>query len=196
MTLFLVRHGQTVMNRGGRFQGRADAPLTELGEAQAGAAAEALAGCGATSIVSSPLLRAAQTAARIAPTLGVDVVLDERLIELDYGAWDGEPLASVSGDDWARWRADPGFTPPGGESLLTVWDRAVACADALLAPGRTVIAVSHVSPIKAIVAWSIGAGIEATWRMHLDVAAISAVDRRGADPLLVSFNQKPRIGAR
>ena len=51
--------------------------------------------------------------------------------------------------------------------------------------------MSHVSPIKAIVAWSIGADLDATWRMHLDVAAICAVDRRGADPLLLWFNQKP-----
>ncbi|HEY1739048.1 MAG TPA: histidine phosphatase family protein [Acidimicrobiia bacterium] len=194
MSLILVRHGQTEMNRGGRFQGRADSRLTELGEAQADMVAATLADSGATAVVSSPLLRATQTAERIAAALGVVVQIDERLIEIDYGTWDREPLSTVSADEWARWRADPEFTPPGGESLLTVWDRAVACADDLLVPRRTTVAVSHVSPIKAVVAWSLGAGLEATWRMHLDVAAICAVDRRGADPLLLWFNRKP--GAR
>src|SRR5206468_13039567 len=106
------------------------------------------------------------------------------------GAWDGQPLTSVTADEWAAWRDNPGFTPPGGESLQMVQDRAVACADELLEAGRTTIAVSHVSPIRAIVAWSLGAGVEATWRMHLDVAAICSVARRGAHPLLLSFNQR------
>jgi probable phosphoglycerate mutase len=182
MTLFLVRHGQTVMNRGGRFQGRADSPLTELGEAQADMVA--------ARVVTSPLVRATQTAIRIAARLDADMEVDDRLIEIDYGSWDRAPLSSVSAEEWARWRANPGFTPPGGESLEDVWARAIACADELLMPDRTTIAVSHVSPIKSIVAWSLGAGIDATWRMHLEVAAICAVDRRGPDPLLVSFNQR------
>ena len=195
--LFLVRHGQTEMNRGGRFQGRVDSALTALGEAQADAVAATLADSGATAVVTSPLRRAVQTAERIAGHLGVEVGVDERLVEIDYGTWDGEPLASVSADEWARWRAEPGFTPPGGESLDVVWERAGRVRrTALLVPGRTTIAVSHVSPIKAIVAWSLGAGIDATWRMHLGVAAICAVDRRGRDPLLLSFNRLPEAVAR
>ncbi len=195
MSLYLVRHGQTVMNRSGRFQGRADSPLTEFGEAQAAAVAATLADSGATVVVTSPLQRARQTAAKIAAELGVRVDVDDRLVEIDYGAWDGEPLSSVSAEEWARWRADPAFTPPGGESLEMVWTRTVVCADELLQPGRTVIAVSHVSPIKSVVAWALGAGIEATWRMFLDVASICAVDRRGSDPLLVSFNQRASLAS-
>lgn len=190
-----MRHGQTVMNRSGRFQGRADSPLTEFGEAQAAAVAATLADSGATVVVTSPLQRARQTAAKIAAELGVRVDVDDRLVEIDYGAWDGEPLSSVSAEEWARWRADPAFTPPGGESLEMVWTRTVVCADELLQPGRTVIAVSHVSPIKSVVAWALGAGIEATWRMFLDVASICAVDRRGSDPLLVSFNQRASLAS-
>ncbi len=193
--MYLVRHGQTVMNRSGRFQGRADSPLTEFGEAQAAAVAATLADSGATVVVTSPLQRARQTAAKIAAELGVRVDVDDRLVEIDYGAWDGEPLSSVSAEEWARWRADPAFTPPGGESLEMVWTRTVVCADELLQPGRTVIAVSHVSPIKSVVAWALGAGIEATWRMFLDVASICAVDRRGSDPLLVSFNQRASLAS-
>jgi broad specificity phosphatase PhoE len=188
----LVRHGQTVMNRGGRFQGRVDSELTDVGLGQAEAAARALADCGATRIVTSPLARAAQTAERIAEPLGIAVEVDDRLIELDYGEWDTQPLASIGDDGWARWRNDADFAPPGGESLHAVWDRAVACASDLLDARGTTIAVSHVSPIKAIVAWALGAGIESTWRMHLDVAAICAVDRRGRDALLLSFNQRAR----
>ena len=97
MTLILVRHGQTEMNRGGRFQGRTDSMLTELGETQADMVAATLADSGATAVVSSPL-RATQTAERIATRAGVAVEVDERLIEIDYGTWDREPLSAVSND--------------------------------------------------------------------------------------------------
>jgi broad specificity phosphatase PhoE len=195
VSLILVRHGQTAMNRGGRFQGRVDSPLTDFGAAQAEAVASVLADRGATRVVTSPLLRAAQTADRIATRLGIEVDTDDRLIEIDYGGWDGQPLNSVSAEDWAAWRDNPAFTPPGGESLQSVQARAMACADELLEPNRTTIAVSHVSPIKAIVAWALGAGVEATWHMHLEVAAICAVDRRGAQPLLLTFNERAPISA-
>jgi broad specificity phosphatase PhoE len=195
VSLILVRHGQTVMNRGGRFQGRADSPLTELGEMQADLVATALAERGATHVVTSPLLRARQTAERIAAHLGLDVTADDRLIEIDYGTWDGASLSSVSAEEWARWRAEPTFTPPGGESLVTVWDRAIACADELLGRGGTTIAVSHVSPIKAIVAWSVGADASASWRMHLDVAAVCRVGGVPDAPVLRTFNATlPTLG--
>ncbi len=192
MTLILVRHGQTAVNRAGLLQGRADAPLTELGAEQAARVAASLAECGATSVVTSPLQRAVQTAAVIAARLGLAVRVDERLVELDYGEWDERPLGSIDETQWAQWRADPDFTPPGGESLRDVSARAIACADELLSGRATTIAVSHVSPIKAIVAWALGAGDQATWRMRLDVASVCRVGRRGPDAFLLSFNERDR----
>src|SRR5881392_1292055 len=96
--ILLVRHGQTAANAGGLLLGRADPPLTELGHRQAAAIARVLPTPGA--VISSPLLRARQTAA----AFGLPVVEDERWIELDYGEYDGRPFNEVPAEVWARWR--------------------------------------------------------------------------------------------
>jgi broad specificity phosphatase PhoE len=187
--IIFVRHGQTDRNREGRLQGRLDAPLTDLGHEQARLCASGLAGCGATAVVTSPLQRAADTAEQIAAVLGVGVEVDERLIELDYGDWDGRRLTEVSPAQWTQWRDDPSFAPPGGESLLLVGERVGRFCSERLLPDATIVAVSHVSPIKAAVAWTLGTGDGATWRMQLDVASVTRIARRATGaPLLVGYN--------
>ena len=115
--IVFARHGQTALNRSGRLQGRLDAPLSELGLKQAAKLSRELAGVPVTRVVASPLQRAVQTATAIAAPHGLDVETDERIIELDYGEWDGIPLSTVPAAAWDDWRADPAYTPPGGESL-------------------------------------------------------------------------------
>jgi broad specificity phosphatase PhoE len=194
--IVFVRHGQTEVNREGRFQGRLDPPLTELGVEQARLVAQGLAGCGAQLVLTSPLQRAADTARAIAGVVGAPVEIDERLVEVDYGEWDGQPLGSVSRAQWARWRDDATFTPPGGESLLEVAERVAKFCAELLRSDSTIVAVSHVSPIKAAVAWALGTDTDATWRMHLDVASVSRIDRRGdGPPLLISYNETSHLRA-
>lgn len=189
-----VRHGQTAINRDGQLQGRADASLTELGETQA---ARLGAWFAATSpprrvvcrVVSSPLRRAQQTAKAVASALGLDVEVDDRLVELDYGEWDERPLREIPASEWARWRADPSFAPPAGESLLDVRARLVSfCEDEL--GDDLVVAVSHVSPIKAAVCWALGVDVGASWRMHLDLASVTRIAQRAdGPPYLASYNE-------
>ena len=124
--IIFARHGETAVNREGRLQGRVNAMLDERGADQARALAAALSTESVARVVTSPLLRAQQTAETIAAVHGLPVVVDERLIELDYGVWDGVATGDVSRDDWARWRADPAFAPPGGESLVDVTKRVVS----------------------------------------------------------------------
>jgi broad specificity phosphatase PhoE len=187
--IIFVRHGQTIANRDGRLQGRLDFPLSPLGLEQARLAAAGLAGSGATAVVTSPLLRAADTAREIAAVLGVAVEVDDRLAELDYGEWDGRRLAEVSAADWTRWRADPAFAPPGGESLVSVGERVGQFCSERLRPDVTIVAVSHVSPIKAAVAWALAAGDAATWRMQLDVASVTRIGQRPDGPaFLAGYN--------
>jgi broad specificity phosphatase PhoE len=95
----LTRHGQTALNRGGRLQGRVDAPLSDFGRAQARALADALASQPVARVVSSPLGRARATAEVIAARHGIGIEVDDRLIELDYGEWDGVALADVAVED-------------------------------------------------------------------------------------------------
>jgi broad specificity phosphatase PhoE len=187
-----VRHGQTAVNRAGLLQGRVDAPLTDLGVAQAEAVAAALGRDerAVSRVISSPLRRAADTAAPIAGAFGLSVEVDERLVELDYGEWDQRPLRDVAATDWERWRADPAFTPPGGESLLAVELRVAEFCEAH-ADDDLVVAVSHVSPIKAGVCWALGVDATLTWRMYLDLASVTRVGRRAGAPYLASFNETP-----
>lgn len=187
--IIFVRHGQTEINREGRLQGRLDPALTDLGRSQARRAAAGLAGSGATRVFTSPLMRAADTAREIAAVLGVEVETDDRLLELDYGDWDGRKFADVSPGEWAQWRGDVSFAPPGGESLESVTRRIGEFCGEQLGDERCVVAVSHVSPIKAAVIWALGCGTEATWRMHLDVASVTRVGRRGdGPPYLAGYN--------
>jgi len=184
------RHGQTAHNRDGLLLGRADPVLTETGQEQAARLGERLAREPVQAVLTSPLQRARDTAAAIAATTGCRVEIDERLIEISYGEWDSRPFADVPRADWERWRADPSFAPPGGESLVDVEARlATITADLLDRAGDdVVVAVSHVSPIKAAVCWALGVGPELAWRMRLDVASITRIT---PGPTLLAFNERP-----
>jgi len=183
--LILLRHGQTPANAGGLLLGRDDPPLTDLGCRQAAAAAAALDG-DVQRVISSPLRRARQTA----EALGLPVEIDGEWIEVDYGEYEGLPYRDVPAELWQRWRTEPGFAPPGGESMAAVGARVRAACDRLQdeASERNVVVVSHVSPIKAAVAWSLGVGDDVPWRMFLDVAAICRVGVGPNGPTLRSYN--------
>jgi broad specificity phosphatase PhoE len=194
--LILVRHGRTALNAGGRLLGRLDPPLDELGGSQAAQLAAALVGIGNGRVVTSPLLRARQTAAAIAEALGGDVDVDERWIELDYGDFDGVAMSDVPTEVWASWRADPSFRPPGGETLIELGER-VRTALAELeheVTTRDVVVVSHVSPIKAAVASVLGVGDEVAWRLFLGPASITRVRFTAVGASLVGFNEVAHLG--
>jgi len=183
--LILVRHGETEANARRLLLGRADPPLTTLGRKQAAALAAAFPG--PDRIVSSPLLRARDTAA----AFGREVVVDERWIEMDYGRLDGSEASSVSDEVWQRWRTDPEFVPAGGEALAAVGRRVrAACLElAAEAADRDVVVVSHVSPIKAAIAWALGVPDVVAWRLWLDDAAACRIRTDGPWPMVLAFNQ-------
>ncbi|HMF04832.1 MAG TPA: histidine phosphatase family protein [Acidimicrobiia bacterium] len=180
-----VRHGETPPNRAGLLLGRSDAALTDHGEAQAERLAKALAGSGVERVLTSPLRRARDTAAPIAAACDRAVEVDERLIEIDYGDWEGSPFGDLEPAVVTRWRGDGSFAPPGGESLEVVAERVASFCEEWL-DDRVVVAVSHVSPIKAAVTWTLRVPPELAWRMRLDVASITRI---GAGPVLLSFNE-------
>ena len=189
-----VRHGETPHNREGRLQGHVDLELSARGLEQVARLAERLSGWEIASVYSSPLRRARQTATAIAAVSGCEVEIDDRLIELDYGEWDGLPLAEIRPKRGESWFADPNFAPPGGESLVAVTKRVESfCRDRLVADDR-VVAVSHVSPIKAAVAWALGVDERATLRMQLALASITEVGaRRDGGAYLASFNDAAHL---
>lgn len=183
--LILVRHGRTDMNAAGCLQGRIDRPLDDVGEEQARRVAAAIGRPDV--LIVSPLLRARQTAA----VFGVQPVVDERWQEIAYGDYEGKPLRDVSEAEWQIWRTDPHYAAPGGESLadLDVRVRA-ACVDLVeRARDQTVVVVSHVSPIKAAVAWALGVDILVSWRCQLDQAAVCRISVNDRGPALRTFNE-------
>ena len=183
--LILVRHGRTAANAQGLLQGRIDLSLDDVGHEQARQVAAAIGPV--DEVISSSLARARETAAYFdAPT-----IVDDRWIELDFGEYDGQPLAAVPGEVWAQWRSNPDFASAGGESMraLDVRVRA-ACADVIeRARSTNVVIVSHVSPIKAAVAWAFGGDITMSWRIHLDQAGVCRVGAGAGGPVLRSFNE-------
>jgi broad specificity phosphatase PhoE len=182
--LIVVRHGRTAANASGLLLGRLDPDLDDLGHRQAERLAVAVAA--PHRVVSSPLRRTRATAA----AFGRPVDVDERWIELDYGDLDGTPLRDVPADVWATWRADPGWAPGGGESLRDLGARVrEACADLVdEAAEHDVVVVTHVSPVKAALAWALGVGDEISWRAYVAPASITRIATGGATPSLRGFN--------
>jgi broad specificity phosphatase PhoE len=144
-------------------------------------------------VVTSPLLRTAGTAA----LLGPPVTVDDRWIEIDYGRYDGTPLAEVPPEVWTSWRADLAWRPEGGESLAAVGARVRAACEELSAEAAVadIVVVSHVSPIKAAIAWALGIGDEAVWRMFLDVASVCRIGV-GIGPEAATLRSFNEVGGR
>lgn len=199
--LFLVRHGEVDANIDLRYLGRRDDPLNATGRAQADRLADAFADLPVDGVLASPLARAADTALAIATACSLDVALDHRLIELDFGHWEGltrqQVLAGGHATEelLARWEADPGCPVPGGESLIDVRDRVVDLADELLAqrPGSSLALVTHMGPIKALLCAGLDVPFQTTRRMFLDPATVTVVDW-SALPVVRLFNSHAHLG--
>ncbi|MDO5511406.1 bifunctional RNase H/acid phosphatase [Corynebacterium sp.] len=183
----LLRHGQTAMSAAKQYSGHSDPELTDLGLQQARAAAQALGERGGIDlIVSSPLRRCVQTATAAADKLGLTVEVIDELIEQDFGAWEGKTFDqahALDPDLHDEWLADPSIAPPEGESLQKLHSRIRAVRRDLQErhPGKTILVVSHVSPIKSFVRQAIDAGPHVVSRMFLDLASFSVVEFFG-DP--------------
>ena len=153
-TVTLVRHGQTASSARSAYSGRSDIPLTDAGREQARQAAQQLVGAGVDAVITSPLIRARDTAQAIADATGAPLTVDERLTEVDYGAFEGLDRAEAReqlGAPFDAWRADPFGAPvPGMEPLSEALARAsVATADALAAHEHPVI-VGHQGILRVV----------------------------------------------
>ena len=187
--LFLVRHGRTAINVGNKLQGRIDHPLDEVGRQQAIEIASVLKNI--DRVISSPLIRAKQTA----DAFGLPVEVDPRFIELDYGDFDGMLQKEVPAPTWSEWRRNNNFRPPNGETLVELDLRVREALSELIYEARlkNVVVVSHVSPIKAAIAWTIGTEIGSSWRMLLDRASISRIEITENGPSMRGFNDTSHL---
>jgi broad specificity phosphatase PhoE len=190
--LVLIRHGEAHANAAGLLLGRSDSQLTERGRGQVAALSPLLGKVGR--LITSPLARCRDSAEALGT--GVAAEVDDRWVEVDYGEYEGRRVSEMSGPEWARFRSDPSTRWPGGESLSDVGSRVREACEELFATDaegaraeEDVVVVSHVSPIKAAVAWALGSGDETVWRLYLATASVTRVTWGLHAPVLVSYNQ-------
>jgi ribonuclease H / adenosylcobalamin/alpha-ribazole phosphatase len=198
---YLVRHGETAPNLRMTYLGTQDEPLTENGMRQAGKVAEVLSQVPVELVISSPFRRAAETAGRIRDACGVELQLDSRLAEGSFGRWEGytrDEVLNLGAEDAAwllRWEKDASCSPPDGESIESVQRRVAGIIEELssIYAGSSVVLVSHVGPIKALLATVLDIPLQSTRRLFLDPATISIVEW-GPHPVLRLFNSHAHLG--
>lgn len=179
--ILLARHGQTPLSVDRRYSGQGDPQLTDLGRVQAERTAARLAAHPhLAAVVSSPLSRALGTAERAAKAAGVPLVVDDDLIETDFGSWEGLTFREASEQDpdvHSRWLGDTTVSPPGGESFDAVRERVERGLRRIVSerPGGVVAVVSHVTPIKLAIRAGLNAGDDLLFRLHLDLGSVSDV---------------------
>jgi broad specificity phosphatase PhoE len=172
--------------------GQSDPALTERGERQARALRPLLTHV--AEVWTSPLQRARVTAALAIP--GIEAVVKESFIEVDYGTLDGQPLSRVTDEQWRAFEQDHTTAFGGGESLASVDQRVHAELDAQLADAASLLhsatshlaIVSHMSPIKSAVSWALGVSGSVAWRMNLSNASMTTIFTRLSTPVLLNYN--------
>ena len=180
--IYLIRHGTTEWNREEVFRGRVECPLNDTGQAEARAVAAYFQGIKIDKIYSSPLARAAETAAAIALGQGFEVLLDPAFTDLDFGEWQGHALKEVREkypDLYQTWRERPqDVTFPKGENLDQVRSRAWAglLKVAQGNPDRTVLIVSHRVISKVLLCAALGLDNSHFWQIKQDTAAINCLE--------------------
>jgi len=184
-TLVLLRHGVTPHTSGKRFSGglAGDNPgLSDEGREQVRAAAAWLTELKdrIDVVVCSPVRRTRESAEIVAAELGLPLEEEPGFAEMEFGAWDGLTFLEVAEqhkESFEAWLGDLDAAPPGGESFRTVEARVMAGLDRVLEEhaGRTVVVVSHVTPIKTLVASTLKAPLDAVFRMELSPASVTVI---------------------
>lgn len=198
MTVLLLRHGRSTANTSHTLAGRsAGVSLDEVGRAQADRVVQRLAGLPLARIVCSPLERCRQTVGPLAERLGMVPLVDERLVEVDYGTWTGRALVELLQEPlWSVVQQHASAAVfPGGEGLAQVQVRAVAAVrehDARLRQehGGDVLwlACTHGDVIKSVVADALGVHLDGFQRIVAEPASVSVVRYTRTRPFLHHLN--------
>ncbi|MDX6375175.1 MAG: ribonuclease / adenosylcobalamin/alpha-ribazole phosphatase [Nocardioidaceae bacterium] len=185
-TLVLVRHGVTPHTAAKKFSGglkSSNPGLSDEGRAQIRTTADWLAPIaeGVAAVVASPVRRTLESAEIIAEMLEKKVDVEPAFAEMEFGGWDGLTFAEVAERDQAgldAWLGSLDIAPPGGESFRQVEERVLAGLKRIREayPGQTVVVVSHVTPIKTLVATALQAPLESVVsRMQLSPASVTVL---------------------
>ena len=181
--ILLARHGETVFNVDGRWQGQSDSPLTERGRAQARQLARALADEPIAAVYSSDLGRAVDTAKEVARLHRLTVTTDRRLREINTGAWTGKGRAELTVEfpgGLEAWATSPSsMRLPEGETIAEAQRRALAFfADRMPAyADQTVVVISHGAITQTILVHAMGGSLDDLWlEQRVDNCQISRLE--------------------
>lgn len=196
--LIFLRHGRTAYNAEGRLQGQYDSPLDDIGWKQAiEVGAHLRANYDVGHVITSALARTRQTA-EAAGFADLPTTVDNRWREIDFGTYDERKISEVNVNLGAMWLQDIEWIPTdGAESMGALHRRVGAALDDVVAAhralekGKSVLVVSHATPIKSALAHAAMAGPQMIMRLHIGLASVSTVSRNGDVLVLTSFNERP-----
>ena len=197
--ILITRHGQTVTNREGRFCGHFETQLTPLGVRQAQALGQRLGGVQVDAVYTSDLGRAVETAALILQGRRITPSIDPDLRELHYGQWEGRKggeVAKAYPEQYKLMRAeDPGWRPPGGETIGEVRQRTFAALRrvAKAHQHQTVLIVTHGTAINCMISEALGVAPSHTFRFHVANCGLSEITMRRATPILSLLNDTAHL---
>ena len=197
--ILITRHGQTVTNREGRFCGHFETQLTPLGVRQAQALGQRLGGVQVDAVYTSDLGRAVETAAIILQGRRITPSIDPDLRELHYGQWEGRKggeVAKAYPEQYKLMRAeDPGWRPPGGETIGEVRQRTFAALRrvAKAHQHQTVLIVTHGTAINCMISEALGVAPSHTFRFHVANCGLSEITMRRATPILSLLNDTAHL---
>ncbi|SDP35637.1 probable phosphoglycerate mutase [Nakamurella panacisegetis] len=200
-TVILLRHGRSTANVAGVLAGRTPGVLLDdVGREQAAAVAERLRGLTLDALVSSPMDRCRQTLEPLAALTGLEVRIEARLAEVDYGDWTGRTLGDLSGEElWRTVQTHPSAAVfPGGEGLAAVGVRAVAAIRELVAelgPDAVILVCSHGDVIKAVLADALGLHLDGFQRIVVAPASLSVVRYTPLRPFVERVNDSGELGS-
>ncbi|MCQ2559952.1 MAG: alpha-ribazole phosphatase [Clostridia bacterium] len=198
--VILIRHGETVWNAVGKWQGHRDIPLSEKGLQQAEAVAQRLAGEKLDAVYCSDLQRARVTAEKIAQPHGLTVQVNSQLREMNFGQWEGltyREIESSRDQVLASWCLDPiTFRPPGGELVPEMAARVKAALQQIVAENqdKVVVVVCHGGPIRTFLAQLLGMDLKDNWRLRMDNVSLNIVEFSNWDNgILMLLNDRSHL---
>ncbi len=179
MRVYVARHGETTWNAAGRYQGRRESELTPLGMRQALALAGAMENARIGCVVSSPMLRCTATAKPSADRLNLRLDIDDRLIEIAHGTWEGRLRDEIAANDPARyraWREDPAHVAfEHGETIADVLARWREFA-ASFRPAAPALVVTHDAVVRVALLAAAGRPLDDFWQPRVENGAYAVLD--------------------
>ncbi|SHK71765.1 alpha-ribazole phosphatase [Desulforamulus aeronauticus] len=185
--IYLVRHGETLWNAGGKFQGHTDVPLSDNGRQQAKELSEHMQGHKIDAFYSSDLSRAKETAEIIAVPHGLTVNYVPELREINFGLWEGLTYKEITdsfGEISRLWWSSPLTTEiPSGENLQAVVERCNKAMGEIVSrhAGETVVIAVHGGVIRVIVGSILGMDLNHFWKLRLDNVSLTILEYHGPE---------------